>query len=228
MIKRDGYSKGTEYIDGITDKQTYPITDIQPYLRPMSSMTEEEREEYHKLCDSYYGIYFNSIDSIDWLNAHHFDYRDLIPKCLALEAPEDMYKKNKITMIKEAYCSFEVAKLLKEKGFDEECTHYFTYEDDELIEYTNGVYSRNSKDCHRCTSPTHQMAMAWLRERNIGIVPEIHTTQDPKNYYWSACIFYLNKPWDILHYVFEPSKNVIDGYNGVIEQALKYSLEKLI
>ena len=64
----------------------------KPYLRPMSSMTEEEKEEYHKLCDSYYGIYFDSIDSIDWLNSHHFDYRGLIPKGLALVAPEGMYK----------------------------------------------------------------------------------------------------------------------------------------
>ena len=70
----------------------------------------------------------------------------------------------------EAYCSYEISKLLKEKGFDEECTHYYSYEDDELIEYTNGAYSRNSKDCHRCTSPTHQMACAWLREvYNIDI-----------------------------------------------------------
>ena len=28
----------------------------------------------------------------DWLNAHHFDYRGLIEKGLALEAPEGMYK----------------------------------------------------------------------------------------------------------------------------------------
>ena len=64
----------------------------KPYLRPMSSMTEEEKKEYHELCDSYYGIYFDSIDSIDWLNSNHFDYRGLIPKGLALEAPEVMYK----------------------------------------------------------------------------------------------------------------------------------------
>ena len=68
-----------------------PIEIVKPYLRPMSSMTDEEKEKYHELCDSYYGIYFDTIDSIDWLNAHHFDYRGLIEKCLALEAPEGMY-----------------------------------------------------------------------------------------------------------------------------------------
>ena len=71
---------------------SYPLIDCRPYLRPMSSMTEEEKEEYHKLCDNYYGIYFNSVESIDWLNAHHFDYRGLIEKGLALKAPEEMYK----------------------------------------------------------------------------------------------------------------------------------------
>lgn len=59
----------------------------KPYLRPMSSMTEEEE------------IYYNTIyttlkfyEKEDWLNEHHFDYRGLIPMGLALEAPADMYK----------------------------------------------------------------------------------------------------------------------------------------
>lgn len=67
----------------------YGDTEIKPYLRPMSSMTGEEKEEYHKLCDSYYGIYFDSIDSIDWLNKNHFDYRGLIPKGLAIEVTKE-------------------------------------------------------------------------------------------------------------------------------------------
>lgn len=74
------------YGDVLRDAFYYSkIIDIKPYLRSMSSMTEEEKEEYHKLCDSYYGIYFDSIDSIDWLNKHHFDYRGLIKKNLALD-----------------------------------------------------------------------------------------------------------------------------------------------
>ena len=63
----------------------------KPYLRPMSSMTEEEREEYlHiNLCDV---IDCESWNEVDWLNAHHFDYRGLIKKGLALEAPNGIYK----------------------------------------------------------------------------------------------------------------------------------------
>ena len=57
---------------------------VKPYLRPMSSMTEEEKEEYRKK-----GFYWSDID---WLNEHHFDYRGLIEKGLAIEASEGMYK----------------------------------------------------------------------------------------------------------------------------------------
>lgn len=65
---------------------------IKPYLRPMSSMTDEEFSEMKQAylnCsqDMTYAIF----GGIDWLNKHHFDYRGLIEKGLALEAPEDMY-----------------------------------------------------------------------------------------------------------------------------------------
>jgi hypothetical protein len=56
----------------------------------MSSITEEEMAKYHSYCDSYYDIYFDTVASIDWLNKHHFDYRDLIEKGLAIEASEGM------------------------------------------------------------------------------------------------------------------------------------------
>ena len=71
------------------------VEDIRPYLRPMSSMTEEERNEYLsiKMQETVRVISPEAISEImDWLNAHHFDFRGLIEKGLALEAPEDMYK----------------------------------------------------------------------------------------------------------------------------------------
>lgn len=60
--------------------------DIKPYLRPMSSMTEEEKKEAMTL------NFIDMFGYIDFLLEHHFDYRGLIEKGLALEAPEDMYK----------------------------------------------------------------------------------------------------------------------------------------
>ena len=71
---------------------------IKPYLRPMSSMTEEEVGEYISLKEDIIGsdgitYFFETYESIDWLNAHHFDYRGLIPMGLALSALEGMYKK---------------------------------------------------------------------------------------------------------------------------------------
>ena len=54
----------------------------KPYLRPMSSMTEEEKEEYDKTFDWDYTIQGTPFD---WLNKNHFDYRGLIPKNIALD-----------------------------------------------------------------------------------------------------------------------------------------------
>lgn len=100
----------------------YAIWDFKPYLRPLSSMTEEERKELSKLCnfitfchdyddfghlgieiltdlydkDDYYIDNNIDIRAIDWLNQHHFDYRKLIEKGLALEAPKEMYKTSEL------------------------------------------------------------------------------------------------------------------------------------
>ncbi len=69
----------------------------KPYLRPMSSMTDEEKKELFEIgCEGNieypYGMYFRCQD---WLNAHHFDYRGLIEKGLAIAVTEENnpYKK---------------------------------------------------------------------------------------------------------------------------------------
>ena len=83
------------------------IDDVKPYLRSMSSMTKEEEKEYNSFiigqqpfdCDfSAYPIEekvlyeFDVENYIDWLHKKMFDYRGLIEKGLALEAPEGMYE----------------------------------------------------------------------------------------------------------------------------------------
>ena len=79
-----------------------------PYLRPMSSMTEEEKKEFQSFfpgcfgdqwldieegtieifeCSSTMTLYLYDFERmIDWLNAHHFDYRGLIEKDLAISS----------------------------------------------------------------------------------------------------------------------------------------------
>jgi hypothetical protein len=74
--------------------------EVSPYLRPMSSMTEEEKKEF-QACHCIYELHpdfqpmmcnlANELNMFDWLNAHHFDYRGLIHLGLAIEAPEGMY-----------------------------------------------------------------------------------------------------------------------------------------
>ena len=69
----------------------YMLEDVEPYLRPMSSMTEEEKIVYDKTFAYFKDIPCYTLESFDWLNAHHFDYRGLIEKGLALPAPDGMY-----------------------------------------------------------------------------------------------------------------------------------------
>lgn len=86
---------------------------IKPYLRPLSSMTEEEKEEFAEVTGGNcsfidaHGNFFIDFGEficegspvslsrivyvINWLYAHHFDVNNLIPNGLALEAPKDMY-----------------------------------------------------------------------------------------------------------------------------------------
>ena len=95
----NGFEHGVYYLDlyKIAEIQDGDPVIIKPYLRPMSSMTEEEHESI-KYRYSFYGDSILHISEMftcgevtDWLNEHHFDYRGLIEKGLALEAPEGMY-----------------------------------------------------------------------------------------------------------------------------------------
>ena len=73
------------------------MPNIKPYLRPMSSMTDEEKEEQSKIVMQSMSCSLDNSESAttmlnDWLLSKHFDVRGLISKGLALEAPKDMYK----------------------------------------------------------------------------------------------------------------------------------------
>lgn len=131
-------------------------------------------------------------------------------------------------MITEDYVSFETAKLLKEKGFDEECQEYY------------GDYE------YPC--PTHQMATKWVQETfNIIIIPNYEYECDAIP--WCYKIFKLGengKPERVVvkgvsydkdnnpteHIVgyrdYERSYEDYSTKEEAIEEGIKYCLENLI
>lgn len=72
----------------------YPLRLVKPYLRPMSSMTEKERYQIANIRSTFTDnwkyikipipLYIANYNQLHWLNAHHFDYRGLIEKGLAI------------------------------------------------------------------------------------------------------------------------------------------------
>ena len=128
-------------------------------------------------------------------------------------------------MIKEAYVSFEVAKLLKEKGFDEEC--YQIYDDEGYLSFNHVGYINSEKpnEDFYALAPTHQMAMAWLREeKNIFIVIEPHAYDyiNEKNKSYTCSLWVGDNYYEYIESRDYPS------YEEAVEVALKYVLEKLI
>lgn len=129
-------------------------------------------------------------------------------------------------MIKESYCSFEVAKLLKEKGFNEKCRGGYHYEFDDndnpivmLEEWTAKPYNNDFVDeGFLCSAPTHQTAMAWLRQEKNIIVNVWYNGVD-----WDA--EYYNNEDENFYLITDSSCN---SYEESVEVALKYVIENLI
>ena len=75
-----------EHIEQLLNYENY-ITEIKPYLFPLSSMTEEQKKEYQYITERWmHDSSYSISDSIDWLNKNHFDYRGLIPMGLSIDA----------------------------------------------------------------------------------------------------------------------------------------------
>ena len=123
-------------------------------------------------------------------------------------------------MITEDYVSYEIAKLLKEKGFDGACDYAYS---------NKGNYfeiDRSNSDEIYCLRPTHQMAMKWLREvYKVVIVIDAYHADHWEGYidcfeisiYSHASTMIV--PNEIAHHT---------EYTEAVEAALKYVLEKLI
>lgn len=83
-----------ENVGGMFFTHNEKVTDVKPYLRPMSSMTDIEQKKYRMYICEIESSGFNiskMSEMIGWLNSIYVDYNGLIPMGLALEAPDGMY-----------------------------------------------------------------------------------------------------------------------------------------
>ena len=79
----------------------FPIETFKPYLRPMLSMTKDEVNQYYKIRtgeDRNKSLGELDAELFNFYHKNHIDYRGLIEKGLALEAPEDMYSNNELKL----------------------------------------------------------------------------------------------------------------------------------
>lgn len=124
-------------------------------------------------------------------------------------------------MITEDYVSFETAKLLKEKGFNECCHLHYHYVEsfDRWFQTSEYIDRRFKKYYYPC--PTLQMAMKWLREKQIFITigfcdyPALHKSE------WVPEVCTHNS-------IFDKPSIAYSTYEEACEAAIKYCLENLI
>ena len=143
-------------------------------------------------------------------------------------------------MTQEDYVSYEVAQLLKEKGFDWEClAHWFVgTERNFSISKTPQNWNEVKTDLDWLSCPTHQMACNWLREKHqlhisVDVSPLYGKTKDEKGrntcglLYWHymASGEWMNEKYNPFQKAFVVSA---ESNEQAIEKALRHSLENLI
>ena len=128
-------------------------------------------------------------------------------------------------MITEDYVSFETAKLLKEKGFDEICFTWYTGKGKfKQGKNTYDDYHMNhfqDMDVAKCSAPTLQMAMKWLREVHNLFVDIYYDYDFREGYKFS--IHKLTKGTTL-----ETNNENYSTYEQACDKAIKYCLENLM
>lgn len=133
-------------------------------------------------------------------------------------------------MINEAYVSYDIAKLLKEKGFDVPCDSYYEWFESNVTLYKGHVpeFSNSNKNHNqfddRISRPSQSLALKWLREvHKLHIFAKPYWPQgDMRNKMsWQGCIVDLNT-------INGDSQCYADSYEEAIENRIRFALENLI
>ena len=142
-------------------------------------------------------------------------------------------------MITEDYVSFETAKLLKEKGFDESCEQIYDGEGYLSANICGNINEESPNEYFHSLAPTLQMTMKWLREVHKCYITftwefkEYDKSYKPiyKDITWSFNIAipkYNSARKDDGDYFDLDSDREYDSYEEACEAAIKYCLENLI
>lgn len=135
------------------------------------------------------------------------------------------YKEGEIEMIREDYVSFEVAELLKNKGFDEPTLYHYCQNNNFPTHTIDYEYIKNSEDAQFCSAPTLQMAMKWLREVyriETHIALSELNADNSRTYMFDIFSSDMNRDFDsIQEYGF-------NSYEEACEAAIKFCLKNLI
>jgi hypothetical protein len=128
--------------------------------------------------------------------------------------------------IQDDYCSFEVSKLLKEKGFDIFCD--YGYQDDKSLLRRNGNLAQNGW----YNRPTHALAIKWIRE-NFGVYIHLESCPDSKWFYVIEDISekgYIRNDGSKrqMPRMLSLSEKEFNSPEEAIEAALLYTLQNLI
>ena len=127
-------------------------------------------------------------------------------------------------MIHEEICTYEVAKLAKEKGFNEKCNFYYQ----KGVINTDGCFNRYNKGVeYICSAPTQSLLQRWLREEK-GVAIEIVAL--PATYisglfeykhsvFWNSNGHYMEAEYD---------DRIFGTYELALEDAELYVLKNLL
>ena len=119
------------------------------------------------------------------------------------------------TNLQEDYVSFETAKLLKEKGFDEHGKSYYTESGLEGYMLALKATKNTELDNGFISRPTLQMAMKWLRE--------VHHITIGIDFTLNIITYEIQKDGEFITAIGSSR-----SYEDMVEEAIKYCLEKLV
>lgn len=127
-------------------------------------------------------------------------------------------------MIHDEICTYEVAKLAKERGFRERCVEHY-YDD------TKDLYRSSNPQCYNfggntSDAPTQSLLQRWLREEK-GIIVEVFVDDDSNTPLTYNIHQYKDWNWEcVCHH--HGNYYAVTNWELCLEDALKYALENLI